>query len=484
MRFAIPILAALCNSMLGATWYVSTTGSGDGSIGSPWPLQMALTNSSVSAGDVIMARAGIYTPTATNANSLNMLAWTVSRSGSAGNLITLKSYTNELAKIDMPWRFGNSDYWRFQNLEFYYTLRGVVPDVPAARPLGHFDDTRVLANHEWINCIIHDVNNVWSGAAGGAYIRGCIVWNTGNSTLEHVVYPTVQNFIGNIVGWPTAQVIELGYSGMTIRSNIMWGSGATIATYDKELLLATINATVTHNRIYSRSKGIYLNDTSSKTLTINSNTVSAVGPIYFTGAPTAEVLGNVFHMNYTASPVNVFERASSAGSWTVDFNAYSAASPQNVVFVDVATSRTFAQWQSATSLDANSTSADDSFPSDAAYVIPNQDEAKRAHIAVYNWTGADNVTVSMTGVMSTGDGYALYSAQNYNYGPIRTGTYNGTGISVPMTNLTAAAIVYSDPSWGLVNPSATSPQFAAFVVKSYIGTSSSSSLRVRNLIGR
>ena len=53
-------------------WFVSTNGTGNGSITNPWALQVALTNDTViQAGDTIWMRGGAYSPVITNGINSN-----------------------------------------------------------------------------------------------------------------------------------------------------------------------------------------------------------------------------------------------------------------------------------------------------------------------------------------------------------------------------------------------------------------------------
>jgi hypothetical protein len=94
------------------------------------------------------------------------------------------------------------------------------------------------------------------------------------------------------------------------------------------------------------------------------------------------------------------------------------------------------------------------------FVIPNEYEAGRAHIAIYNWALAPTVNVDLSNVLSNGDHYAIYAVENYFAAPVATGTYNGSPIAVPMTGSNVAAPI--GLGW---TPATVRPQFGAFVVR-------------------
>ena len=154
---------------------------------------------------------------------------------------------------------------------------------------------------------------------------------------------------------------------------------------------------------------------------------------------------------------------------------------------------TFQQWTNDNpTFDQHSIWTNAATPTNMVYVIPNQDVAKRAHIAVYNFTHTNIVSVSMAGVLNAGDAYQLISLQDpegagagniksfmvggtniyYTSGlaPISVGTYNGSSIILPMTNLTVAPPLYGTNlatmtyPQALITPPAFNPEFGAFVV--------------------
>jgi hypothetical protein len=467
MRFLVLLLTV--NLAGAATWYVSPNGTGNGSISSPWHLQTALTNSSLSAGDTIYARGGTYTPNATNIATFNEYAWTVGRSGTAGNLITLQSYPGEWAAIDLQWRFSVNRYWRFQSLEFYDSNKGAHTNPGAPNgPFLHFDDSGLGTGNEWINLVIHDVSNCWASDTGGALIRGCILWHIGINQFDHVVYPRCDNFIGNIVGWCAGDLYNLGAASpaFTMSSNIFFNThigddmraGDKSWTYTYNYSYITTNAGSRH----------CLQVSGTGTHTVSNNVLVSRHPLrVLEGITNFVVRGNVIHNQEPTANYPAFTRIDGTG-WDNDFNTYSAITPRTVQLEDNSIRYSLANWQSTFSTEMNSTAANSSYPADAVYVIPNQDTPRRAHIAVYNWTQADNVSVNLSAVLNSGDIYQLYSAQNYSGGPLRSGVFGGTTISIPMTNLTVAQPLYG-MGGNVTNQFPTTPEFGAFVIQGING---------------
>jgi hypothetical protein len=224
---------------------------------------------------------------------------------------------------------------------------------------------------------------------------------------------------------------------------------------------------------------------------VSSNVIAGPNPLVFSDVAfsTVAVQGNTVHMTHAGSDWgDVFERPGTTGAWTVNNNHYTAVSPNSVAFNDATFGQdTFAQWKSNhPTFDTASTSTNGAVPPDQYFVIPNQDQSKRGHIAVYNFSHANNVTVNVSSVLSTGDTYQLISAMDYASGVIKSGTLSGSTISIPMTNLTAAPVLYgtnfvgtgNHSGYKLTNPPVFTPEFGAFVLIGASGTSSDPIIRI------
>jgi hypothetical protein len=263
--------------------------------------------------------------------------------------------------------------------------------------------------------------------------------------------------------------VQGGVALTTVRSNIFFGTGQTQPSANgNDMSLTAAAYEVAFNRTYNKWETdggrVLITDTSP---VISNNTFVGSIPIRFGSCTSATLLGNVLVMNASGANYPILERPVHDGSWVVNNNNYFARTPRTVKFDTNNLTLTFSQWKATYSgFDTTSTATDASLPPDAVYVIPNQDEARRAHIAVYNWSGADNVAVNVSGILVAGDVFYLYSAQNFNGGAIKSGIYDGASISVPITNLAVAPILYNTNTYygELISPPATSPEFGAFVL--------------------
>ena len=92
------------------------------------------------------------------------------------------------------------------------------------------------------------------------------------------------------------------------------------------------------------------------------------------------------------------------------------------------------------------------------FVRPNQYEAGRANIAIYNWAGKDTVDVPLTTVLNPGDVYEVRDVQDYFGAPVATGVYDGEPVTLPTGRSPSIQPV------GLAAPPDSGPVFKAFVL--------------------
>jgi PKD repeat protein len=100
------------------------------------------------------------------------------------------------------------------------------------------------------------------------------------------------------------------------------------------------------------------------------------------------------------------------------------------------------------------------------FVQPNAYEPGRANITSFNWAHNSTVYPDVSGVLSVGDAYEVRNAQNFYGSPVASGTYVGGTIALPTSGLSSVAPV------GWSTPSATGPEFNAYVLIRKSGSSS------------
>ncbi|HEX3157349.1 MAG TPA: hypothetical protein VHQ45_02435, partial [Gemmatimonadaceae bacterium] len=121
-------------------------------------------------------------------------------------------------------------------------------------------------------------------------------------------------------------------------------------------------------------------------------------------------------------------------------------------------SMNFANWKSRTGF---GDSHGGSMPSGTKVVVrPNKYEAGRANVIIYNWSGAGAVSVDLSGVLKSGERYAIRPVQKLFDSPVASGTYGGGSVSVPMGPYAAPRPV----SGFLRTPPAMGSNFNVFVV--------------------
>jgi hypothetical protein len=514
--FLLFVLAASVSRA--SDWFVATNGSsaGNGSITNPWSLQVALTNDgTVNAGDTIWLRGGTYAPVITNGiDSIQEVdtngnyvgtgevEWVTGLNGpafgSSNSFVTIRSCSNEWAMIDGVWRdsYQPTDangkiqwgYLQFRDLEFYDSMKGHHATNYSCGgdytngPWSHFGPKFSKAQ-DFVNCVVHDVDNCFGYTVRS--IRGCVIWNVGLDGYEHVCYPSpTSDFSGNVVGWTVNDIIEHSSPNFLMQSNIIFGSGQTSTNSGGiESNMDGVGVRFHNNYAYDyfplapNSQGFVLGGNGGSAIVTN-NVIVEPSPITFLPNGYTNVVcdGNVVFMDMVIANAR---ESSSAVLDSVSTNTLFQTINHNQYFVNSSPYAAFgfAQgkpgggylyfdwggWRAQNPTFDTASTTNYGPPTNMVFVIPNQDEARRCNIAVYNFESNNTVGVNLSGVLNAGDPYKLYNAQDYNRGAIQTGVYNGTNIAVPMTNLTTAPIVYGT-NWGLFQPPPMSPTFGAFVV--------------------
>lgn len=503
-----------------ADWYVAPNGisSATGSIGQPWSLDSALTNYGViQAGDTIWLRGGTYVATNTNCPTSNYgvdtngnitttpepcfeIGLNGSKYSNSNNVIVIRSYSHELARLDGLWRdswqptdANNNIQWgyiRFQDVDICDSMKGMHATNFLTYPSGPWQEFAFKFTKEvdFVNCTVHDIDNGF--CSNIRTIRGCIIWNVGVNGYEHVCYPSPFNdFSGNIVGWTVNDVIEHSPNSFIMQSNIIFGSGQTSwQTEGIDTLVGSTNVWFHHNYTYNffpsmppagYPQGCRVGSQSGIGIITNNVFVCPGTPITFGNNNCTNLIfeRNLCFMDEIAT--NGRESYSSAivapfintNTMLIDFNQY-YVTPPYVDFTFAESTMTndeiynyynWSQWRAAyPAVDAHS-STNYGPPTNMTFVIPNQDASRRCNIAVYNFASNNIVNVNLNGVLNPGDSYQLYNAQDYGRGVITSGIYNGNSLSIPMTNLTTSAILYGT-NWGLFQPAPMSPAFGAFVI--------------------
>jgi len=473
-------MALGANSVRAADFYIATNGTfiGDGSITNPWDVYTAFNQpASVQPGDTLWLRGGIYIPEDPSWPSIECYI-----QGTPSAPIIVRQYPGERAifqEVPYPQYTGIYDqdvlymdsggyvwFWDFElrstNTTRCTTVTGSDP-TPTELPIPN--SVNITApGVKLINMIIHDCRGgvgMFVGATDGE-VYGCLIYNNGWDAPDrghgHALYVQNQNGLMTLSDNILFNQFGLGIHGYTVGSyeqnylvenNVIFNNGAIgqypDANVGEQILFGNVpisNLNIISNYIY-QPFGVY-----SSLLQLDyalvDNTTGVVAGNYIAGGCTEGqyaiyannyqsmiVTGNTVYANgYMLDMIN---NASSES----DHNTYYGTSGDN--FNNDTSAYTFSGWQSATGYDRHSTYNVNVTPPNQIIVNPNAFEAKRANIIVYNWAGSNSVNVNVSNVLSPGDNFEIMNAQNWFGPPVLVGTYNGSSISLPMTNLTTVA---------------------------------------------
>jgi hypothetical protein len=119
-----------------------------------------------------------------------------------------------------------------------------------------------------------------------------------------------------------------------------------------------------------------------------------------------------------------------------------------------------------TGYDKTSSFIEGSLPTNNVVVVrPNQYEAGRANIAIYNWKNQATVSVDISSAgFVDGDQFEVRDVQNYFGAPVMTGIYAASNpiVQIPMGDSNSAV---ARPVGAPFTPAHTDREFGAFVVK-------------------
>ncbi|MBW3598138.1 MAG: hypothetical protein KY475_12800 [Planctomycetes bacterium] len=66
------------------------------------------------------------------------------------------------------------------------------------------------------------------------------------------------------------------------------------------------------------------------------------------------------------------------------------------------------------------------------YVIPNEHDPDRVHIALYNWDGKEQLSLDLGGFLRPGESYVVYSALDYRGEPLAQGTHQSGPVNLAL----------------------------------------------------
>jgi len=463
----------------GSQWYVAPNGRPDASGGAndPWDLATALRPPrTVQPGDTIWLRNGTYGDGATTFVS--------GITGNARNPIIVRQYPGERATINgcLTVNGAFTWYWGFE-------VTNLLP-ARVSTTAGSFGGLRtwgVLVNGpgtKFINLVVHDADSgfgFWSPAQN-AEIYGCIIyyngWQGPDRGHGHGIYTQNQYGLKHIGDNIIFDQFDLGIqaygsSAASVRNyavdgNIVFNNGSLSGQLVDNILFGFSGSmsgirldsnylydTPTANAGYSQIGWSYGGFNGDALLTGN----YWIGGYYAVDLWNWQNLTYSNNTTYSASGSLVQLTASNGqtpGSYTFSTNTYYGSG----LFAYNGQVMKWADWKSATGLDADGQMKPGRPQGTWVFVRPNKYEQGRANIAIYNWPVTSTVAVDPSAVLAPGASFEIRDAEQFFGPPVVAGTYNGGTVNIPMANLTVAQPVGNVP----VQPLHTAPEFGAFVL--------------------
>jgi len=428
-----------------------------------WRRRALAQPSVIRPGDTIWVRGGTYRG-----------GFTSSLIGTSSAPIIVRQYPGERATIDGNLVINGSDtwYWGFE----------VINSNPASPNTNGIDDhgprTRL------INLVVHDVAGVgigfWSEAPD-AEMFGCLSYNNGRETstptpYAHGVYTQNQtgtkklfdNIVFNNFGYNFHAYTEGGaLNNFDVEGNTSFNSGAWVSQGGWEYLFggyqALVNLTFSNNYSYrpNRTGHTYIG------YNVSNPAGSRVINNYLAGSTTfinwqgLTVTGNTFTDVPTPALSLSVSSAPSLTNFSWDNNVYWSASATPFALTVAGTSQTYSLtgWTAATGFDRAATLNQGSLTGTKVVVRPNQYEAGRANVIIYNYDNLAAVSVDLSSVLASGQAYEVRNVQDFFGAPVVTGNYAGGAVAFPMTAVTPAT-----PQGATLPALLTGPRFNVFVV--------------------
>lgn len=468
----------------GPQFYVSPTGSasGDGSATKPWDLQTALKQpASVTPGSTIWLRGGSYAGGAYRGGFLSNLTGTpdapivVRQAPGERGLLTNRLYVVG----SYTW------FWGFD-----------ITSAPTAAPdtdYSYLVGVRSGAGNRFINLVIHDGPNTGVASFTPLYttatqttIYGCLIYNNGTHfNLDHGLYLQNDAATGtvtvadNIVFNNEAFGLHIysapadgRLSGFDIEGNVLFGNGSisTPANRNNEILIGgtppASDIVVRNNYTYREAaSGFspykvaaamgYVDGSNANGAVVLENNYF-VGGLYISRWSSATVRGNLVY-DY-AGPMVLTDSSPSSQTWS-DNRFYGVSTVSSWQRAPDKPAN-FATWQAQAGLPGAGRYEGKGAPPNLVVVRPNQYEAGRANIIVYNWAQQSTVSVDLSAVLNVGDRYVVQNAQDFSGTPVASGTYEGGSLALPMAAIPPPAPV----GRAFTPPPVTGPTFNVFVV--------------------
>jgi len=453
----------LGNSAVAGTYdyFAATDGSatGDGSIGDPWTLAVALAGgypaNTLVAGDIVGVRGGTYTGT-----------FESTLAGSNGNPIIIKAYNRERVTIDGDGTGGTEggilliggSYTRYQELEVIDSdwLADFAPDGIAAKSSGSHSGIEI------INCIVHDVGGNGIGAFSpwtGLNCYGNLLYYNGGT--EATAGGQAYNLYTQNLGTSPYKVFENNcfHFQWGVYSIHVYTEGGEIQNFRFKK-----NSMMSAGDLKGSGRNWEYFGSASTTLTnfeLDENCIfgDAFSDIYDQGLWD-------FGVNGTAPPHSTIDSCSvtnnymGAGCMAISDDRTDFTMTGNTMWGEAYSGWTYG--------------AGGTFPTNTFHasrpganwvkVYPNTYETGRAMLVCFNWASAGSQNFDFSSFLNVNDTYEVKDAFNFYGSNITSGTYGGGNVSITLAASPTIATALKVPT-GYSQPQHPAPDYYVFIVR-------------------
>jgi hypothetical protein len=462
-------------------FYVAANGSsrGDGSRAKPWDLETALSQpSAVKPGSTIWLRGGTYSSVSSKLK------------GTAQAPIIVRQFPGERAIVDgVIMAYG--EYTWFWGFEITNSEPRHLTDAERGRRgpgLGLYG-----RGHKAINLVIYNAGHPaisFGEEVQDGEIYGCVIWGTGlyqedvirgsaiygqNLNGDRLISDVIsfRNFTTGMKTWSQTGGHGNGFRFEGVISfdngdrNIFAGS----STYPLQ------NLTLIDNYTYRRPGDVRIGVQLGYESNLNNENLLLRGNMFVNGDRDAD-LGALAVSYWVSGQIedNTIVSRETVAAYLEPERGPGGLTWRNNRFFGLSDSfwygysngdfdtLNFATWRGKLGFDGSNTFTQRLPGGTAAlsvFVRPNQYEKGRGHIAIYNWERRERVEVDLSGLLSHGQRFWIYDAQNLLDDPVAQGVYEGNPVSVPM-NLTQVSPITGDVSH--IDNIHTPVEFGAYVV--------------------
>lgn len=367
--------------------------------------------------------------------------YTVAIAGTAENPTIFKPYNNEQVIIDGDLIInGAHTHW----YDFEKRLTGGTRTTEEEGSAPAIVDGQLTVNASGvkvINCVIYDhVNNGvgWWASASGGELYGCVIvdngWIAPDRGHGHGIY--TQNAADNDTKTIKHCVLAQSFAGSTNSSNLaVWGSGPDLKHYDitesvmingRQLIGGggVEDITVDECHIYDEDLTLGYDDDDNVDVTLIDCRIHGVlNPLFM---PTWTMSGCTIYNgegdDATERIIYSQEPAAGVTAYNLSGNKYHYVGSQaEPFFVNTVDSFDFAGWKARYSTDADSTYSTEAPATNEVFVYPNDYDADRLMVVIWNWESLESVSVDVSAVLSAGDTYLARQVTDY-FNDTETGT--------------------------------------------------------------